>query len=122
MSVPCPSAPIRGNMSKEYYNTLQEEGFGLKKSESKAKKQKDRIFAIYKHTLRPMTPAEIWDNYGFKKDNIPLTSIRRAITNLESDGLLRKTDILKQGLYGKSNFCWIYEPKIESKNDQESLF
>ena len=109
-------------MSKEYYNTLNESAKDVKTSETKAKKQKDQIFAIYRHTLRPMTPAEIWENYGFKNSNVPLTSIRRAITNLEAEGLLKKTDIQKPGVYGKMNHCWIYEPKVEEQNDQFNLF
>ena len=106
----------------QYYNAINEEGQDLKKSESKSKKQKDQIFAIYRHTLRPMTPAEIWENYGYKHRNVPLTSIRRAITNLEADGLLKKTDIQKPGVYGKMNHCWIYEEKVVNKKTQGSLF
>ena len=109
-------------MSKEYYNTLKEESLDLKTTETKAKKQKDKIFAIYRHTLRPMTPAEIWENYSFKNDNVPLTSIRRAITNLEAEGLLKKTDIQKPGVYGKMNYCWIYKEKIINKESQGNLF
>ena len=52
-------------MSKEYYNTLNESGSVLKESKDKAKKQKDKIFSIFRHTLRPMTPTEIWENFGF---------------------------------------------------------
>ena len=109
-------------MTKNYYNTLNEDGIVYNKSKDKAKKQKDEIFAIYRHTLRPMTPAEIWDNYGFKSKNVPLTSIRRAITNLESEGLLRKTDIQKKGVYGKMNYCWIYEEKVVRERPQSNLF
>ena len=109
-------------MSREYYNTLNESAPEVKASKAKAAKQKDEIFAIYRHTLRPMTPAEIWDGYGFKNNNVPLTSIRRAITNLESEGLLKKTDIQKPGVYGKMNHCWIYEKRIIKHDDQFSLF
>ena len=105
-------------MSKEYYNTLNESALEVKTSETKAKKQKDEIFAIYRHTLRLMTPAEIWDGDGFKGNNVPLTSIRRAITNLESEGLLKKTDIQKPGVYGKMNYCWIYAEKVVEQKDQ----
>ena len=114
-------APPCSFMSKEYYNTINESTDDYKKSETKAKKQKDQIFAIYRHTLRPMTPAEIWDGYGFKNNNTPLTSIRRAITNLESEGLLEKTDIQKPGIYGKMNYCWIYKEKVINSDRQLTL-
>ena len=109
-------------MSRDYYNTIKESNEDLKKSESKAKKQKDQIFAIFRHTLRPMTPADIWENYGYKDNNVPLTSIRRAITNLETDGLLKKTNIQKEGVYGKMNYCWIYKEKIKNEDSQGTLF
>ena len=109
-------------MSREYYNTINESKAASKESSGKARKQKDQIFAIYRHTLRPMTPAEIWEGYGFKSANVPLTSIRRAITNLESEGLLEKTDIQKPGVYGKQNYCWIYKKKIINNEDQFNLF
>ena len=109
-------------MSKEYYNTLNESSEDVKVSKIKAKKQKDQILSIYKHTLRPMTPAEIWEGYGYKNKNVPLTSIRRAITNLETEGLLKKPNIQKPGVYGKMNHCWIYEKRIIKHDDQFSLF
>ena len=108
-------------MSKEYYNTLNESKPVAKVSSDKAKKQKDDIFAIFRHTRRPMTPAEIWDGYGYKNKNTPLTSIRRAITNLESEGLLEKTDIQKPGIYGKMNYCWIYKEKVINSDSQLTL-
>ena len=108
-------------MSKSYYNTLNESATDAKKSETKAKKQKDQIFAIYRHTKRPMTPAEIWESYGYKNSNVPLTSVRRAITNLETEGLLKKTDIQKPGVYGKMNHCWIYEEKVVESDGQLNL-
>ena len=108
-------------MSKEYYNTLNESKTVVKESKEKAKKQKDHIFAIFRHTLRPMTPAEIWEGYGYKNSNVPLTSIRRAITNLDSEGLLEKTDIKKPGVYGKQNYCWIYKEKVTNSDDQLNL-
>jgi hypothetical protein len=36
----------------------------------------------------------------------PLTSIRRAISNLTKRGLLRKTNVKVQGLYGRGEFLW----------------
>ena len=69
-----------------------------------------------------MTPAEIWEGYGFKYKNVPLTSIRRAITNLETEGLLEKTNIQKPGVYGKKNHCWIYRDKEAEQKDQLGFF
>ena len=36
----------------------------------------------------------------------PITSIRRAITDLTNEGKLVKTNSLKKGNYGKKCHCW----------------
>ena len=77
-------------MSKSYYNTINEPDIVLKKSKEKAKKQKDQIFAIYRHTLRPMTPAEIWQNYGYKDKNVPLHLLEGQLPILKRKVLLER--------------------------------
>ena len=37
----------------------------------------------------------------------PITSVRRSITTLTANGYLRKTEIKKEGRYGKPNYAWI---------------
>ena len=65
--------------------------------------------------------SEFDAGYGFKDKNVPITSIRRAITNLESEGLLHKTDIQKPGVYGKLNYCWVYKEKVNNDESQLSF-
>jgi DNA-binding transcriptional regulator PaaX len=38
--------------------------------------------------------------------NFPLTSVRRALTNLSKQGKLIKTDEKKKGIYGRDEFIW----------------
>ena len=38
--------------------------------------------------------------------NAPITSIRRALTDLTSKGKLVKSSIMKMGPYGKQVHCW----------------
>jgi len=38
--------------------------------------------------------------------NSPITSVRRVITNLTGEGVLRKTDHQKEGPYGDPNYTW----------------
>ena len=88
-------------MSERYYNTTKEPKEIRIKSEKNAKKQEDLILAIFRHFIdKPMTASDAWKKSGLMDNNTPLTSIRRAITNLEKKGKLEKTDILKDGLYG----------------------
>ena len=56
-----------------------------------------------------MTASDAWKKSGLMDNNTPLTSIRRAITNLEKKGKLEKTDIQKEGMYGKKTFCWVFK-------------
>ena len=106
-------------MSKDYYNTVIEGQEELKTSKVKAKKQKDQILAIYKHSRKPLSPSRVWQFYGFSDSNVPITSIRRAISNLEKEGHLRKTGITEMGLYGKPNYCWEYIETIHIKTDDD---
>jgi transcription initiation factor IIE alpha subunit len=38
--------------------------------------------------------------------DVPLTSIRRAITRLSYQGRIVKTDRQREGLYGKPEYIW----------------
>ena len=106
-------------MSKSYYNTLNETTEIKLNSEKKARKQEDLIFSIFRHFVnKPMTPTEIWEKTGLRENNVPLTSIRRAITNLEKQGKIIKTDQQRDGMYGKKNYCWVYKDR---SSEQESL-
>ena len=43
------------------------------------------------------------ESFGRK---LPLTSIRRAISDLTREGVLKKTDKQKMGYYGKREYMW----------------
>ena len=45
--------------------------------------------------------------------NTPITSIRRAITNLEKRGLLRKTEIRRPTPRGATSRTWIWQEPVE---------
>jgi len=89
-----------------YYNTNKEEGNTLVKSNTKANKQQDAILLFFKNNINiNYTPFDIQDNV---LPDTPITSIRRAMTNLEQDNKLVKTATMKLGKYGKANHTWIY--------------
>ena len=83
-----------------YYNTNKEKGDMLKKSEEKTQSQED---IIYHNLLRDgytwFTAEQVWRKYF--NESTPLTSIRRAITDLCAKGKLEKTDDMTIGMYGK---------------------
>ena len=67
---------------KEFYNTTNEIGTQLQIFTDKAITQEDKIMVIFKQYYR-LTAYECYQYYLLKHEvNTPLTSIRRAITNL----------------------------------------
>jgi hypothetical protein len=90
-----------------YYNTNSLTGEDLKKAVSDAQRQEDAIFLLYKHTGKPYSPSQVLRLMEKAGKNWPITSLRRAITNLEKQGKLIKTDEMREGLYGKPEHTWI---------------
>ena len=91
-----------------YHNTNKEEGATLFSSEVKAVSQEDKILKIFQDNpnLR-FSPEEIQEILG--EGNTPITSIRRAISNLSNSekwAAIHKTDKMKKGNYGKMVHTW----------------
>ena len=86
-----------------YYNTTNLKGDQLKKSQKKTVSQEQKILEIFNNHQIPLSPTDIFSNF-FK--NTPLTSIRRALSNLTKDGKLEKISKKKIGSYGKLEHCW----------------
>lgn len=87
-----------------YYNTNNETGETLLKSLVKAESQEDCILSYFKDgggTFR--APHELEFLFG---GEAPITSIRRALTNLEKSGKLIKLDLMVMGTYGKMVHTW----------------
>jgi hypothetical protein len=104
-------------MKKNFYNTNKEAGNELKNSNLKAKTQECDVLQIFKDKTK-LSASEAWNIYD-GKGITPITSIRRAITNLCHDGELIKTDETKIGIYGKKEHIYITSPKL---NVQLSIF
>lgn len=93
---------------KHYYNTNHESGETLEASIEKAAKQEDIIMEfMQKHPKEMYTPCEI---HQLIRSKGPLTSTRRAVTNLTQQGKLVKRNTQKQGVFGKKVYCWYYAP------------
>lgn len=87
---------------RDYYNTNDEQGDVLRDSRSNARHQQDVVLAHYRaHPGRNIAPHQVPMPAG-----TPLTSVRRAITNLTEAGLLEKTDEMVPGTYGKQVHTW----------------
>jgi len=91
-----------------FFNTIQESGDQLHQSCIRAKSLESKVLDFFRSAPgRHFTPPEV--NKYFPE--YPLTSVRRAMTNLSTSkngepALLEKTELLTPGLYGKNNFNW----------------
>jgi len=100
-----------------YHNTTQSLGPELREYQDKANSQEKRILAFLKlDSNRPITPSAacMW----IFKGNIPITSVRRALTNLTNAGELVKTTVQVKGPYGRPEFIW----ELADKYRQREMF
>jgi len=87
-----------------YYNSTKLTGKTLKEAKAKTKSQDETIKAFYKKKKRSYTPFEI-QALAFKGKDVPITSIRRSLTNLTDEGFLVKAK-QRRGIYNKPNYTW----------------
>ncbi len=112
-------------MSGNFYNTINLTGEDLKMENAKAKAQGDLILAIFKaNPSRLFSPSQL--HHVFNKRYFlhpPITSIRRALTNLTKDGILEKTDNKIKGEYHLPEHTWklatenLYKKENKSAGD-----
>jgi predicted HTH transcriptional regulator len=84
-----------------YFNTTNESGKQLEIFEQTAKNQESQILELMK-LYKKLSPSDVQKYFS----NFPLTSVRRALTNLSKQGKLIKTDETKIGIYGRPEFIW----------------
>ena len=100
------------------YNTIDLTGQELEMAKAQTLKQEELISTIYKKNChKEISPSQILDvvnkHYGL---NWPLTSIRRAITNLTEENALVKLQTMKDGIYGKKEHVWRFNSKVIQQN------
>ena len=91
---------------KEFYNSTNESGEQLELFTKKASTQEEKIMIIFKEKYR-LTAYQCYSFYKLRHEgNTPITSIRRAITNLTSKGKLDMTNDKQIGGYGRDNYYY----------------
>ena len=89
---------------KTFHNTLNETADELFVSRARARSQQERILAFFNtFPVLHFTPFDIQKNV---LPGAPITSVRRALTNLQKAGYLAKTGIMLLGDHGKNNHTW----------------
>lgn len=93
-----------------YYNTNHEAGDTLLESRGRVSRQEDLVLTVFwLHPERNFAPHEIQEILADPRiagRHYPLTSIRRAITNLTETGRLVKTEKMRWGTFGKKVHTW----------------
>ena len=96
---------------KMYYNTTNETGSLLRKKTKKANNQKHKCLSYFQANPYTMyTPEMLHNNLVATNDineNTPLTSIRRAFSDLSKEGYIIKTSEKHIGNYGRHSYLWV---------------
>jgi len=101
-----------------FYNTNKENSEESADSSRKAKRQEIVIYDLFLLFNEPLSPSMV---YKALNEKWPITSIRRAMTNLTDDGVIVKTQETVKGVYGKNEHLWSLSGKT-SDSKQALLF
>lgn len=115
---------------RAFYNTISLEGEKLAKANARALGQEELIKEIFlKNPSLEITPSQMQKLFNSKLDRYhPITSIRRAMTNLSSAKhgfFLQKTMIQIPGEFGLPEHLWCKTPDTNAKQKskpQQTLF
>lgn len=88
---------------KDYFNTVPETEDNRGNYETKAQSQNRILLKLFR-VHKSLSPSIAWVYFG--DPNVPLTSIRRAISRLTDKGHLVKTATKVIGRYGRSERVW----------------
>ncbi len=86
-----------------FYNTTHERGDTLQTYRSKAETQQEAVLEVFVKEGVSLTPFEVLRLSGL---NCPVTSIRRAISDLEKKGMIVKSMYRRSGEFGRMNNTW----------------
>lgn len=106
-------------MGHHYYNTTDLVGDELRERIANAASQEKKVKAFFEgHPEKQFTPFEVRD--AIFSGGTPITSVRRAITNLTDEEVLKKTDNQREGLFGEPNHLWTLNPVEDESSTRDS--
>ena len=96
----------------DFYNTNDTSAGQLEIALDSGRTQRERIMELFSMYQR-MTPSMAYEHYCRQYGrHTPITSIRRAITDSNKCGMLRKTSATRPGPYGRNEY--FYEINISN--------
>jgi predicted ArsR family transcriptional regulator len=87
-----------------YYNTTNVNGQDLRDYRARAKSQEELILVHFQTRGGEWSPSQILQRVF--TDGTPITSVRRAMTNLTDQGYLFKTGHKCRGMFGRPEYLW----------------
>lgn len=94
----------------KFHNTVGIQGEFLFEAEQRCESQQEKVLTFFKnHPGMGFTPFDV--HKALFDSKTPITSVRRAITNLQRAGWIIKTDMKVIQQYGMVNHKWIYQEK-----------
>lgn len=102
-----------------YFNTTHIRGQKLVEYEAITIDQEAMIAELFRRNREvELTPEDVFQHHpGFRQ--VPITSVRRAFTNLKDTGVIEKTDNQVDGMYGRPVYTW---KLVTRQNPQPDLF
>lgn len=100
-------------MTDSFYNTINLHGRELSEAQQKALTQEQRIlrFAIRFHGQDSSFAPSAIQASVFEGEGVPITSVRRAMTDLTARGDLVKSCATIMGTYGRPEHLWCVSAK-----------
>ena len=97
---------MKAQLEISFHNTTKLSGQPLADAETHCRNQEERILYLFRVYDTPMTPSEVFKKWQLVWPVIPLTSVRRGLSNLTKRGELEMTDELVTGVYGALEHYW----------------
>ena len=92
-----------------FHNTIPVQGNELDRLEAKARKQEEKILKLFEGSpYQSFTPFQVYHAFG---QQWPITSVRRAMTNLTNQEKLVVTGERRKEESGAWNNCWRLKTK-----------
>lgn len=85
-----------------FYNTIHLDGERFTEAMAAAIQQNHKVYVVMQHKGMA-TPSQV---HALFPQNVPLTSIRRAMNTLTLQGKLEKTLLMRDGPMGKPEHVW----------------
>lgn len=109
-------------MTDHFHNTTDERGAELERGEAVAATQDELVLAYF--MARPgqyLTASEVWEGTGMKAAGVPITSPRRAISNLTARRKLIASKVKRKGPWGRPEYCSYYPVPLQPSTAQAEV-